>query len=189
MAIQDANGWAMESPSFLMSSLTTLGFLVCLGFFSVSLAAGLYYVAEMAEENTVMARRILKTWLIAVIVVNALLLVVDGLHQCFVSMVANVVYASLLRNYPFADLSSPAVLASAVIFVIDTISWYLYFVDSTTPSYSITQVIGFFGTLVWVVPFGFFVTLSLSEDALPGLGTINAEGAHIKKRRYQPLLS
>eukprot|EP01061_Rhynchopus_euleeides_P039811 TRINITY_DN6827_c0_g2_i1.p2 TRINITY_DN6827_c0_g2~~TRINITY_DN6827_c0_g2_i1.p2 ORF type:complete len:182 (+),score=60.48 TRINITY_DN6827_c0_g2_i1:591-1136(+) len=159
-----------------------------MAFFSVSLATGLYYAAELAEENSVRARKIIKYWLFGVVAVQLALWLLGGLPamQCIVGIVAHLVYSTLLKDYPFASFSSPTVILSTVLFMADTIQWYLYFIEPLSPGYSVSQVVGFFGTCVWPVPFGFFVTLSLGDQNLPGLGTIDGRGdgfADMKRRR------
>eukprot|EP01059_Diplonema_ambulator_P007635 TRINITY_DN17119_c0_g1_i1.p1 TRINITY_DN17119_c0_g1~~TRINITY_DN17119_c0_g1_i1.p1 ORF type:complete len:216 (+),score=58.35 TRINITY_DN17119_c0_g1_i1:33-650(+) len=173
-------------PPMLMGWVTQLGFFVCMIFLSISLASGLYYAAELAEENTVMARKVLKYWIVAVCVVHVLLWLVDGMPfwQCFWGLAANAAYSTLLHEYPFVKFFAPPAIASILLFCIDTCQWYLYFIDDGTPGYSVSMIIGFFGTMVWPVPFGFFVTLSLSDQGLPGLGTINNRGDQsIQKKR------
>eukprot|EP01060_Flectonema_neradi_P022942 TRINITY_DN3115_c0_g1_i5.p1 TRINITY_DN3115_c0_g1~~TRINITY_DN3115_c0_g1_i5.p1 ORF type:complete len:211 (+),score=27.66 TRINITY_DN3115_c0_g1_i5:47-679(+) len=183
----DLGGWEEPAP-MLMQLCTWAGFLVCIGFMSVSLASGLYYIAELAEENSVMARRILKYWILLVIVANVLLLISSSISFMLgaVSIVAQICYSALLKDYPFTKLSDPAVTLSCICFVIDTVLWYNYFTDYDTPSYSVFQITGFFALFVWPVPFGFFITLSLSDQGLPGLGSINNQGdgfGDFKKRR------
>ena len=170
------------------------GFLVCIGFMSVSLASGLYYIAEMAEENSVIARKTLKYWIILVIITNVLLLLSGSINWMLsvVSIVSEVCYSGLLKDYPFTKLSEPAVTLSGICFVIDTILWYNYFTDYETPSYSVPQITGFFALFVWPVPFGFFITLSVADQGLPGLGSINNQGegfGDFKRRRYVNFIS
>eukprot|EP01064_Diplonema_japonicum_P035683 TRINITY_DN7812_c1_g2_i1.p1 TRINITY_DN7812_c1_g2~~TRINITY_DN7812_c1_g2_i1.p1 ORF type:complete len:206 (+),score=42.26 TRINITY_DN7812_c1_g2_i1:41-658(+) len=176
-----------QPPPLLMGWVTQLGFLVCMVFFSISLASGLYYAAELAEENTVMAKKVLKYWGWGVMVVLSLLWLVDGIPfwKCACGLLANISYGTLLFEYPFARFISAPVILSIALFFIDTCQWYLYFIDDFTPGYSVSMIIGFFGTMVWPVPFGFFVTLSLSDQSLPGLGSLHNRGDHevAKKRR------
>eukprot|EP01063_Lacrimia_lanifica_P031874 TRINITY_DN5351_c0_g1_i1.p1 TRINITY_DN5351_c0_g1~~TRINITY_DN5351_c0_g1_i1.p1 ORF type:complete len:209 (+),score=79.99 TRINITY_DN5351_c0_g1_i1:64-690(+) len=186
MAVQDVAGWGTPPP-FLMGLLTQLGFLVCMGYFSVALATGLYYVAELAEESTKTARQVLKYWLLGIIGVHVLLYLFDGVPflQTCVGILANVSYSLLLKTYPFTTLSAPGSILSFVFFFADTVLWYMYFTDPFTPGYTVSQIIGFFGTCVWPVPFGFFVTLSLADQNLPGLGNLDtgATNTEFKKRR------
>ena len=113
MAIGHGAMWH-EEPSLLMSWVMQVGFLICMGFFSVSLATGLYYAAELAEENSVKARKVIKLWLIGVIAVQLVLWAAGGVPftQCLLGVAAHSVYATLLRDYPFAVFSSPQVILS-----------------------------------------------------------------------------
>ena len=108
-----------------MQWVTQLGFLVCMGFFSVSLATGLYYAAELAEENSVKARKTLKYWLRSVIVVLVGLWLCSGIPfaQCAVGVVAHLAYSTLLKDYPFANFSSPQVMVSVGMIVNNPIKW------------------------------------------------------------------
>ena len=48
--------------------------------------------------------------------------------------------------------------------------WYYYFVDPYTPMYTYGHLLGFFFLCVWSVPFGFFITVTVDNMALPGAG-------------------
>jgi len=47
--------------------------------------------------------------------------------------------------------------------------WYRHFTDFLTPVYDFHHLIGFFFMFVWLVPGGFFITLSVSDMSLPGI--------------------
>eukprot|EP00755_Sulcionema_specki_P017270 Sspe_Gene.64014::Locus_37357_Transcript_1_1_Confidence_1.000_Length_1090::g.64014::m.64014 len=177
MAVHDTYYGAPEPP-LLFGLWTQVGFVVCILFLSLSLASGLYYLAELAEEYCVMAKKILRWSVQLVVVVEVILLVLQEApwYTCLVGIIAHLSYAMLLSNYPFAQLTSPSVVLSVVLFVIDNYLWFSFFVDYSTPHFSVAQVAGYFSTCVWPVPFGLFITLSDPSQGLPGGGTITDQG-------------
>jgi hypothetical protein len=83
-------------------------------FLAVCLATGLYYLAELVEEYTVLTKRLLGWAVIAEVGIYVLLLVVDRLPvmACVSGLVAHLVYGTLLRKFPFISLTSPEFLGS-----------------------------------------------------------------------------
>jgi hypothetical protein len=60
--------------------------------------------------------------------------------------------------------------ACIVMFGLNHFVWYRYFSSPYVPDYSFTQIICFFFAFVWLVPFSFFVSLTLPEWTLPVSG-------------------
>jgi hypothetical protein len=77
-------------------------------------ASGLYYLSELVEEHTVVAKKVLTRLIYSVIGLQLLLCVVDrfpfGLSM--LSVVSHVVYLGNMRRFPFVKLSDPLFLAS-----------------------------------------------------------------------------
>jgi hypothetical protein len=64
-----------------------------------------------------------------------------------------------------------------VCFFLSHVLWYQHFVDYHTPDYDFYQLLGFFFSLVWLTPGGFFITLSMNDLSLPGgIGRIDEDG-------------
>ncbi|KAI8817934.1 transmembrane adaptor Erv26-domain-containing protein [Fimicolochytrium jonesii] len=194
-------------PIFL-GLLTYLGALLGFGFVTLSLACGLYYLAELVEEYTVLTKKIiyyttivsllkgpelvLLQWIYApwlevdalgenlaglqqpdgdlpstiTFASHILLWLVDGLsfkRICF-SLLCHAWYSQLLRNFPNIELASPAFLISCVLVISDHFIWFFYF---TEHYHSFTEIATFFGLIVWLIPFMYFISLSANEYTLP----------------------
>ena len=77
-------------------------------------ASGLYYLSELVEEHTVIAKRFLTRLIYAIIVAQFLLCIVDGfpfLLSMF-SIASHLVYLLNLRRFPFVKLSEPLFISS-----------------------------------------------------------------------------
>ena len=77
-------------------------------------ATGLYYLAELVEEYTKLAKRIIKYTTQAVLVLHLLVLVVDRLPlKCVAAgAAAHFCYLGQLKRYPFMQLWSPVTAGS-----------------------------------------------------------------------------
>jgi hypothetical protein len=83
-------------------------------FLTLSIASGLYYLSELVEEHTVIAKRLLTRMIYTVIVVQTLLLLVDRFPfwPTVLGIVAHLVYLGNMRRFPFVKLSDPLFLLS-----------------------------------------------------------------------------
>eukprot|EP00741_Cyanophora_paradoxa_P008712 tig00001371_g8434.t1 len=139
---------------------------IFLVFVAVCLACGLYYLAELVEEYTSLTKRIIKYSIFGVAVVHVLLLIFDGFPflGTAVGLGAHALYYLLLKEFPFIQLTSPVFLGGCAAMVLDHWVWFRYF---QRVFYKPTHVLGFFLLCVWLVPFGYFISLSVNENVLP----------------------
>ena len=165
----------------VLDALVYVSGYISLLFVAVCLACGLYYLAELAEEHTVLTKRL-------IFVCNALVL---GAHVCLLlfesqlprlgvalGLAAHACYFWLLRSFPFFRVLSPSGLASLALLGASQYVWGAHFLSHY---HSMTHVLCFFVTCCWLVPFGFFISLSINESTLPnaqaaGAGEVYAEG-------------
>ena len=91
---------------------------VTLVLLALSISSGLYLLAELAEEFPTMSGKITKYLLVSILVLHVILLI-DGLplYESSASIAAHLVYATMLRNFPFVDLISVSTIVSAVAFI------------------------------------------------------------------------
>jgi hypothetical protein len=77
-------------------------------------ASGLYYLSELVEEHTVLAKKLLYRLIYGVVGLQVLLLVVDGFPVALsaLSVVSHVIYAQNLRRFPIVKLTDPLFLLS-----------------------------------------------------------------------------
>lgn len=83
-------------------------------FLTLAIASGLYYLSELVEEHTVIAKRLLSRLIYTIIGVQVLLWLVDGFPfwATMLGVVAHVVYLGNMRRFPFVKLSDPLFLLS-----------------------------------------------------------------------------
>ncbi|GAB7335090.1 hypothetical protein MBLNU13_g06939t1 [Cladosporium sp. NU13] len=163
-----------------------LGFL----FLTLAIASGLYYLSELVEEHSVLARKTLSRMIYAVITTQLLLTIIDKLPLSLsaLSIASHVLYHQNLRRFPWVKLTDPIFLTSCVLVLINHYAWYRHFSTPPTPPTrynfydqpsvpSFTEIASFFGLQVWLVPFALFVSLSAGENVLPSMGSEYATGA------------
>ncbi|GJN66208.1 transmembrane adaptor Erv26 [Purpureocillium lilacinum] len=165
-------------------------------FLTLAIASGLYYLSELVEEHTVIAKRLLTRLIYTVIGVQVALWLLDGFPfwSSLLGVVAHVVYLGNMRRFPFVRLSDPLFLLSCVLVLLDHWVWFRHFSHSQTRAYqrssyydtvdvpSFTMIASYFGLCVWLVPFALFVSLSAGDNVLPTMGTEPVRGVDGKAR-------
>jgi len=143
------------------------GFLI-LVLAALSMSSGLFLLAELAEEFPSMAKRVIQ-YLLVLIVVLHVVLYIDGipLLEATTGTLVHAIYSTLLSSFPFIEIFSIKSVGSILSFIICNVIWLRFFYGNI---YEPLQVIGFFVVCVWSVPIGLFVSLTLSDNALPGGG-------------------
>ena len=132
---------------------------------ALCIACGLYCAAEVAEEYSALSKKLLKYLLLVVFSFHLLFLLAGvNFFTIAVSTACHLVYSCLLTSFPFVDPLSVPAIASIIAVGVAHYVWFQYFYANFTP---IFQVTGFFLVMIWAVPLGFFVSLSMGDDALP----------------------
>lgn len=77
-------------------------------------ASGLYYLSELVEEHTVLAKKVLTRLIYGIVATQILLAVVDRLPVLLslLSIGSHAVYAGNLRHFPIVKLSDPVFILS-----------------------------------------------------------------------------
>ncbi|KAI2614734.1 transmembrane adaptor Erv26 [Hypoxylon fragiforme] len=163
-----------------------LGSIVGFCFLTLAIASGLYYLSELVEEHTVIAKRFLTKLIYSIIGLQLLLCLVDGfpLLLTLMGVTSHVVYLGNMRRFPFVKLSDPLFIASCVLVLVNHYFWFQHFSEAQQRSYSrmtsmydqpdvpsFTEIASYFGLCVWLIPFALFVSLSASDNVLPTIGT------------------
>lgn len=80
----------------------------------ILLASGLYYLSELVEEHTVIAKRLLTQLIYGIVVLHTILWLVDGfpLGLTILGVASHVIYLGNMRRFPFVRLSDPLFIAS-----------------------------------------------------------------------------
>ncbi|TRX96708.1 hypothetical protein FHL15_002374 [Xylaria flabelliformis] len=165
--------WILPLVGYLGS---VLGF--C--FLTLAIASGLYYLSELVEEHTVIAKRLLTRLIYFIVGLQLVLWVVDGLPLLLtlLGVVSHVVYLGNMRRFPFVRLTDPLFLASCgKVFITYNVTFCQRSYSRLTSMYdqpnvpSFTEIASFFGICVWLIPFALFVSLSASDNVLPTIGS------------------
>lgn len=77
-------------------------------------ASGLYYLSELVEEHTVLAKKLLTRLIYGIIIIQALLVFIDRfpILLSLLSIGSHVVYAGNLRHFPIVKLTDPVFVLS-----------------------------------------------------------------------------
>ncbi|KAK8138563.1 Protein SVP26 [Apiospora sp. TS-2023a] len=163
-----------------------LGSVVGFCFLTLAIASGLYYLSELVEEHTVIAKRLLTRLIYAIIGLQLVLCLADGFPLALTLMgtASHVIYLGNMRRFPFVKLTDPLFLASCFLVLVNHYFWFRHFSNAQSRSYaamnsvydqpdtpSFTEIASFFGLCVWFVPFALFVSLSASDNVLPTIGS------------------
>lgn len=146
---------------------------VAVMFLAFSVACGMYYLADLAEEYPTYTHRMLKYTIWFVLGCHVALWLLEGLPIVFVlvGILSHVAYHMLLGTFPVLNYTSIEFVLSAAGLALSHVVWLWHF---TSPVYyPVGHKMAFFFVCVWIVPFGFCLSLSVNDNVLPG----NADGA------------
>lgn len=78
------------------------------------LASGLYYLSELVEEHTVIAKKFLSKLIYSIMVLQLLLCIVDRFPVLLtlLGIFSHFIYLGNMRRFPFVQLSDPLFVAS-----------------------------------------------------------------------------
>ncbi|XP_065518805.1 protein TEX261 isoform X2 [Lathamus discolor] len=129
-------------------------------------AAGLYYLAELIEEYTVVTKRIIKymIWFSSAVLVGLYLFEQFPGFMVGVGLFTNLVYFGLLQTFPFIVLTSSNFILSCGLVIFNHYLAFQYFAEEY---YLFSEVLAYFTFCLWLIPFAFFVSLSAGENVLP----------------------
>uniref|UniRef100_A0A7S4F6P2 Protein TEX261 n=1 Tax=Chrysotila carterae TaxID=13221 RepID=A0A7S4F6P2_CHRCT len=167
----------------VITGLVYAGGYLFLLFIAICLACGLYYLAELAEEYTVLTGRLISLATMAVLVVHALMLMFEPQlprTALAVGALTHVCYLWLMRSFPFLRIASVSFLASLVLLAASHYAWAMHFLYHF---HQVTHVLCFFLCCVWLVPFGFFISLSINESTLPDVQAASASEVYSEGSR------
>ncbi|KAI0401836.1 transmembrane adaptor Erv26 [Xylaria palmicola] len=188
--------WILPLVGYLGS---VLGF--C--FLTLAIASGLYYLSELVEEHTVIAKRLLSRLIYFIIGLQLVLWAVDGLPLplTLLGVVSHVVYLGNMRRFPFVKLTDPLFLVSCALVLVNHFFWFRHFSQIQERSYSrmtsmydkldvpsFTEIASFFGICVWLIPFALFVSLSASDNVLPTIGSEQPSHDDAAKNKRQGMV-
>mmetsp|Transcript_44337 Transcript_44337/g.115239 ORF Transcript_44337/g.115239 Transcript_44337/m.115239 type:complete len:215 (-) Transcript_44337:223-867(-) len=161
-----------------MDALTIVVYIsgyIFLVFLSVSMACGLYFLAELCEEYTSLTKKILTYTNYFVAGACVFLMLFDHLPFFYMLLAgcAPVLYHFLLKDFPFIKHSSPHFLGAAALFILNNVIWIYYF---HAERYTLVFASGHMFTCVWLMPIGFLISSSVNDNILPGAGVMPVRG-------------
>lgn len=149
---------------YLLSWIAFIIIAICL---TISVAAGMYYVAELIEEYTSVAKRVIRFVLISITVLNIFLIFLETQFTwtlwC-IGMVSNIIYFFILADFPVITFLSPTFLFSMVLLIIHH---YFAFTFFNNYYYPFPEILAYFTVFVWTIPFCFVLSLSANDYVLP----------------------
>ncbi|XP_054263981.1 protein TEX261-like [Macrosteles quadrilineatus] len=146
--------------------LSWIALLVQISFITVSLAAGLYYIAELVEEYTVLSKKIIRWMTVTTLSIYLGFLLFEDLPTSMIvcGLLAQVAHLLILQTFPYVSLSSPSFIFAVILLLVNH---YLAFKYFNSIYHSFSEVMAYFTLCLWLVPFALFVSLSANENVLP----------------------
>ncbi|KAH8305885.1 hypothetical protein KR018_000784 [Drosophila ironensis] len=152
-----------------------MGFLYILGwismgiqvvFLTLSIVAGLYYLAELAEEFTTATRKCILGFISFTIFVYICLIIFEDLpwSMTLCGLLAQGFHIAIMGGFPFVQLLSVPLLGALAMLGVNHFLAFRYFTSVYVP---FTQVLAYFTICMWIVPFALFVSLSANDSVLP----------------------
>lgn len=158
---------------------TILGFICS----TLSVAAGLYYMSEIIEDNIEFTRRTLSICIKGLSAILILLWLFDdfSLKHVLFTLFSYYVYSLNLKHFPIVNIKGPIFIATCILAILNHYFWFRYFSnpyippleDRLDPNFKMphyptfAEIASFFGICVWFVPFALFISLSSADSSLP----------------------
>lgn len=118
------------------------------------LAAGLYYIAELVEEYTVIAKKVISVIVLFVTTVYLLFIFFDNLpwSMVFCGLAAQALHGLILTDFPYVNLKSVQFIGDVFLLIINH---YLAFSYFTKHYFNFAEVISnlqFIISGIWYIP-------------------------------------
>jgi hypothetical protein len=122
---------------FELSFFTLLSYIAgycVLLFLAISLACGLYYLAELTEEYPSITKKVIQISIYQSAASLVLLLIFDDwpYMETFFTLGGCFLYHKLMQSFPLIEFSSLLFIGSMLSFVIQNLMWYYWF-DAEEP--------------------------------------------------------
>ncbi|XP_071550020.1 uncharacterized protein [Panulirus ornatus] len=112
---------------------------ICLG--TLALAAALYYLAELVEEYTSTAAKVLRYWIWVTIGLYILLFLFESLPTSVIlcGLISQLVHLSILRTFPFFFLTSLPFILGVVLFFVNHYLAFSFFASYYYPASEVNE--------------------------------------------------
>ncbi|CAH0403869.1 unnamed protein product [Chilo suppressalis] len=150
----------------LLYLMSILSFVLQAVFVTLAIAAGLYYLAELVEEYTVMTRYVITWTVIITAAIHILLMIFEDipLHLNALGLFQQLLHVVLLKEFPVVRVTSFSFITAVSTLVLHHYLALKYF---GTVFYNFSEVLAYFTLCLWVVPLALFVSLSANDYVLP----------------------
>jgi len=154
--------------------LSSIAGWLTIGCQALAVATALYVLCDLAEEYSSIVKRWLKYGMVVIISLYALLLL-DGLpyEKVLFGIVAHLTFIPTLNTFPVVNPMSFWSILSVVACIANHVSWF-HWILLQYPPVSVQRCFGFIFVFVWLVPLGFFASLSTPDEMLPSNNTIGS---------------
>ncbi|CAH1379356.1 hypothetical protein MTP99_003188 [Tenebrio molitor] len=151
---------------WFLTYISYLAIIVQLIFITIAIAAGLYYLAELVEEYSSIAKKCIWWTNTAVTVLYLLLWLFENFptHMVGFGILAQISHFCILRHFPCVSLISLEFVAAVILLVLNHYFAFQYF---AAVHYVFSEVVAYFVLWLWLVPFALFVSLSANDSVLP----------------------
>ncbi|VVD01154.1 unnamed protein product [Leptidea sinapis] len=131
-------------------------------FVTMAIASGLYYLAELVEEYSVMAKYVTVAIHIGLIFFEDIPLYLNGM-----GLLQQLFHGLLLKDFPVFRFTSVTFIAGVINLVV---YHYLALQFFGSTYYGFSEVLAYFTLCLWIVPFALFVSMSANDYVLPITG-------------------
>ena len=149
---------------YVLSWISFVFIAMCL---TISVAAGMYYVAELIEEYLTAAKRMIRYILITVTSCNIFLTVFETQFTwtvCSIGILSNIMYFFILSGFPVIDFLSPTFLFSVILLIMHHYFAFTFFSNHYFP---FAEILAYFTIFVWLLPLCFVLSLTANDYVLP----------------------
>nr|XP_026489372.1 protein TEX261 [Vanessa tameamea] len=149
--------------------LSILSLVLQVIFMTLALAAGLFYLAELVEEYTVMAKYII-SWIVVVTAgIHVGLIIFEDIpfYLNVIGLFQQLLYGLLLKDFPVVRVSSVPFVTAVLNLILHHYLAIKYFGEVF---YAFPEILAYFTLCLWIVPFALFVSLSANDYVLPTTG-------------------
>uniref|UniRef100_A0A6M2DWW1 Protein TEX261 n=1 Tax=Xenopsylla cheopis TaxID=163159 RepID=A0A6M2DWW1_XENCH len=151
---------------WFLHTLSYFSLLVQIVFITISIAAGLYYLAELVEEHTVVAKQAIYVMVSISILIYIGFIFFETFSWFLIicGLAAQLFHCIILKNFPFVQLSSFSFITTVMLLVFNHYLAFMFFAENYHP---FSEVMAYFILCLWLVPFSLFVSLSANDNVLP----------------------
>ena len=162
---------------FFLTLITWIAYIVCFLFGLLCFSQGLYYIADLVEEHTLFAKKVMKVLIYSVLIIHLLMLIFERdipFLEILIGVVAHITYLCLLPKFPFIDLTCPLAICAGAMSLVNHFAWFYHMINYAYYPYG--EIIAIFVICVWMCPLAFVISLSTNEPFTYGAADDNGEG-------------